>query len=399
VDYDFIILGAGAMGTATAFELIRLYPARKILLLDRFAPPHGMGSHHGDVRMFRMTYYEHPAYVPWLKKAQKSWTFYGQMVGRRWPSRSGGLYMGPPNSDLIQGAEDAARQHGLSVTRMTREEIRAKYPLFEVPEGHVGLFDYYAGYIECERAISGLLKCCHSLTTPLPGSKYARPEFTLMTDTPVLSWESDGTRATVRTDKGEFSAKHLVITAGAWASQVLKDVDVQLTVTRQVQGWVGTEEAKLEKYPCWAFDPGDGSLFYGFPALKNAEGRLEVKCARHAKGAVVDPDTRDRAVTPADLDDFMPLVRKYLPSLADGEVRASVCLYTNSPDGHYLVDYHPKHKNVLFAAGLSGHGFKAAPAVAEMLKLMMEKPEKGHPAWFFSLERLKGPTLRLVGRR
>lgn len=369
-EWDTIVLGCGTMGAAAIYELARA--GQRVLGLDRFGPPHGFGSHHGHVRMFRMSYYEGPAYVPWLRRSLGAWRRMGEEFGAPLIETCGALYMGRPESELITGCLRAIEAHGLEHERLEHAALRARFPVFDVPRGYVGLLEKDAGLIHCELAVDAML------------ALGARAGVELRSHDAVLGWVSDGQRVVVKTESGESTAGSLVVCAGAWAGQLLKGVGVRLEVTRQVQGWVSAPAA-LSTLPCWAIDDGNGALFYGFPATRSQDG-WEVKLARHARGTpVASADEVEHGALAGDAEDFMPWVRRFVPSLAGGAVRTGVCLYTNSPDKHYVVDRHPTYRNVAFAAGFSGHGFKAAPAVGEILSALVRG--EAHPEPFFSLKR------------
>jgi sarcosine oxidase len=391
--FDTIVLGHGTMGAAAIHALLSTDPTQRVLTLDRHAPPHHQGSHHGQVRMFRLSYYEHPAYVPWLRHSLDAWQQMGSAYGQPLIHLTGALYMGRPDSDLISGSLRAIRAHHLPHEQLTRKDLRARYPQFQLPPDYVGLLDHQAGYIHCERAITAMLALGAPGAPGLRGGSAPAP-LTLRANEPALSWSSNNHTVEVHTATQIYTANNLIITAGPWAASLLRDLNVQLTVTRQVQGWLTpTDPAPFAPphFPCWAIDPGDGSLFYGFPALTNdanPSAPPQIKLARHAKGSPTTADTVTRSPLPHDAEDFMPLVRQYLPTLAHAAIRTSVCLYTNSPDSHYLIDRHPHHPNVALAAGFSGHGFKAAPAVGHILRELITRPAAPHLEPFFSLKRL-----------
>jgi sarcosine oxidase len=212
------------------------------------------------------------------------------------------------------------------------------------------------------------------------------------TDELVTGWESQDERVYVDAST-KLSTKSLVITAGPWSAECLKNIGVELTVTRQVQGWLAPPDPSAflpAHFPCWGIDIGGGNLFYGFPALPNHRGQPEVKVARHARGPRCEPNSDCRKGRVTDADDFLPLLDQYLPGLAGTVVRTCTCLYTNSPDSHFIIDRYPRHPNVAFGTGFSGHGFKLAPAVGQILKDLVESKPPFHPEPFFGLSRLSG---------
>jgi sarcosine oxidase len=377
-DYDIIVLGCGTMGAAACLELARV--GRRVLGLDRFAPPHEMGEHHGRVRMFRTTYYEHPAYVPWLRRSLRGWQELGKGPGPPLLELTSALYTGPYEGELIAGCLRAAREHALAHAVLDHRELRRRYPMFRVPETYVGLLERDAGFIWCERAVGAMLEAA--------GREARAP--TVRTFEPAISWTASPGHVEVRTAKGTYRASKLVITAGPWSGEVLTGLGVELSATRQVQAWVmPVDPAPYSpgRFPCWGVDVGDGSLFYGFPALA-PEG--ELKLARHAHGPVANPSVADREPELDELDDPSSLVRRFLPDLGEAPMRAGICLYTNSPDSHFIIDRHPEHSNVVFATGFSGHGFKFAPAVGQIIRELVEAEPPSHPEPFFALSRLVG---------
>jgi sarcosine oxidase len=377
-DYDTIVLGCGTMGAATLLSLAKR--GRRVLGLDRFNPPHQQGEHHGQVRMFRMSYYEHPSYVPWLRRSLEAWQQVDHESGAPLLELTGALYLGPPDGELISGSLRSAREHGLAHELLDSAAISQRFPMFRVPRNFVGVLEKDAGFIWCERAIQAMLDSAKA-----HGAE-------VRTDQRVTAWTSDNSSVQVVAGSS-IESKSLVITAGPWSSDFLHDLNVDLTVTRQVQGWLTPPDPSPylpARFPCWGIDIGAGELFYGFPALPNKRGQLEVKLARHAKGAATSPDSESRTTRPDDPEDFLTLAREYLPDLAGAPSRSCTCLYTNSPDSHFIIDRHPNHANVSFGTGFSGHGFKLAPAVGEILQELSTTAPPRHPEPFFSLERLHG---------
>jgi sarcosine oxidase len=282
-----------------------------------------------------MSYYEHPAYVPWLRRSLDGWREIESGSGSRLLELTGALYMGREDSELITGCRRAIEHHALPCTPMSRRELVSRYPAFKVPDDYVGLLDHDAGYIRCEEAIRGMLRAAGRSASGSGSLLTLRP------NEAVTSWRADRSVVQVTTDAGAYESRRLIVTSGAWAGSLLSGLDLSLAVTRQVQGWLAARDDSLTHLPCWAIDPGDGSLFYGFPALPGPSGTYELKCARHARGQPTTPDTIARRTVGTDADDFMPLVRRFLPALSAAPVRSSTCMYTNSPDSLYLLDRHP----------------------------------------------------------
>jgi sarcosine oxidase len=376
-DLDTIVLGCGTMGAATLLSLARR--GRRVLGLDRFNPPHNQGEHHGHVRMFRTTYYEHPSYVPWLRRSLAAWRQLEHERAETLLELTGALYIGPPESELIAGCLRSAQEHNLAHERLDAADLARRFPMFRTSDDAIGLLERDAGFLYCERAVQAML------------DQAAAQGATIRTNEQVTGWTARANSVEVACSQ-TFRAANLIITAGAWSSPLLSQLDLNLTVTRQVQGWLSPQDPTpftKDRFPCWGIDIGAGALFYGFPALPNKRAQSELKLARHAPGPQGDPESGLRDSRPTDAEDFLPLARQFLPTIATAPCRTCTCLYTNSPDSHFIIDRHPLHPNVSFGAGFSGHGFKLAPAVGEILANLTD-PALSHPEPFFSLARLQG---------
>jgi sarcosine oxidase len=356
-NYDVAIVGLGTMGSFTALELARRDAS--VIGFDQFAPPHHRGSHTGETRVFRIAYSEHPSYVPLAQRAGLLWDRLSQEFGSRLLARSGLLSMGTEDSDLISGIRSSASLYNLSVETLTAIEIRRHFPALCPPEDFIGLLEKEAGWIEVDAAIENALMRAQAL-----GAR-------LLLDSPALGWEARGRQVSVRTERGDFSAEKLIITAGAWTNLIMLDLALPLTIKRKILAWldpVRPEYFTPGELPVFAFAP---NFFYGFPNV----GLRGVKIAEHLGGRQVL--NLQAPVEPPGPDDLAPLLQaasKFVPSLLgpspgqDARVlRAKTCLYTMTPDEHFIIDQHPLFEGVVFAGGFSGHGFKFAPVVAEAL--------------------------------
>lgn len=350
--YDVILAGLGAMGSAAAFHLARR--GQRVLGLDRFAPPHTFGSSHGQTRIIREAYFEHPAYVPLVQRAYDLWAELERISGRRLLRQTGGLLLGAPDGVVISGARRSARQHGLRCELLTGPEVRRRYPMFEPDDGMIGLWEPRAGVLYAEACVEAHLSGARAQGADL---KFHEP---------VRRWTPDGAGVRVTTTHQTYAAGQLVLTAGPWATTLLAGLRLPLTVERQVLFWfdpgAGRALFQPEACPVHIWETAPGRYFYGFPDLGRG-----VKLARHHEGEMVDPDTVRREVSVDEVESMRAVVRRYLPR-ADGALReAATCLYTNTPDGHFLIDRHPAHPAVLIASPCSGHGFKFSSAVGEVL--------------------------------
>lgn len=372
-DFDVIVAGVGAMGAAACWHLARR--GLRVLGLEQFDLPHSRGSSHGYSRITRTAYFEHPDYVPLLRRAHALWRELEAESGENILHMVGGLYLGRPDGSLLGGSLRSARQHGLAHELLDRAEVARRFPQFEIPGDWCGLHETDAGYLLPELAIAAMVTQALHRGAEIHGHEE------------VLSWHDEGERLRVVTPRGEYRARQLIVAGGAWNGQLLHDLGIELVVTRQVLGWVWPREPRWfarGTLPIWIIDRHDGTTFYGFPMVTLSPG---FKLARHAPVQTTDPNNVARDVLPGDEETFRAGLRAYLPK-ADGPLLAlRTCLYTNSPDGHFILGRHPRHPRIAIAAGFSGHGFKFASVVGEALADLAQTGTTALPIGFLRPER------------
>jgi sarcosine oxidase len=371
--YDVIVLGVGGMGAAAVCELARR--GRRVLGLEQFAVGHDRGSSHGHTRIIRQAYYEHPDYVPLVRRAYAGWYDLEQRQGVRLLTECPCLSIGLPDGELVAGVLESARRHDLPVERLSAEDLRRVYPAFRFGDESVGVVERTAGFLYVDDCVRAFVAEARRLGATVREGEAAD------------SWAAEGGGVVVEAAAGRYRADRLVITAGPWAGRLLGGLGTRLTVMRQVVCWFGPRNAarfRRDAFPVFIADTPAGA-FYGLPAL-NADG---VKVARHyGAPELADPSAVGRAVTAADEAPVRAFLRAHLPD-ADGPLRrASVCVYTLTPDRHFLIDLHPDYPQVAFAAGFSGHGFKFAPVVSEILADLAEQGRTALPVGLFRLARL-----------
>lgn len=360
-----IVIGCGAMGSAAAWHLARR--GAQVLVLDRHPPGHEHGSSHGHSRVIRQAYFEHPDYVPLLRRAYALFRLLEGETGHHLLELSGALFCGRPDGEVVHGARMSASLHQITHELLDGDELRRRWPALHLPEDHVAVWEPGAGYVFPERTVHAQAALAEKLGA------------VLQLDEPALRWSRDGAGVRVETEAGSYLADRLVITAGAWASRLLPGLPLQ--VTRQLIGWVDP----APELPVWLVDQHDGSAVYGIPAVD--EGPAGMKVAVHAPGQVVDPDDVDRRVPLAERAELSELVQRCVPR-ATAVHAVTTCLYTNTADRHFVIDSFGER--VVAAAGFSGHGFKFAPVVGEILA---ELALDGHSDWPTQLFR-KDPLLR-----
>jgi monomeric sarcosine oxidase len=372
--FDVIVLGTGGVGTAALWQLAQR--GVSVLGLDRFPPGHDRGSSHGQTRIIRQAYFEHPDYVPLLKRAYQLWEDIEQQSGRRLFYKVGLAQIGLPDSEVIAGVTQSAAQHTLPLERWSAKEATQRLPGFVIPPEMVVAFEANAGYL--------LVEDCVRTQAELAARHGARLE----AGHTVQNWRRDGNRLVITTDRETFTADRLVITAGAWAADLLKPCVSPLTVLRKPLYWlkpISDVYGAANGCPAFLYDLG-GDCYYGFPQI-DAAG---VKVARHSGGeVVVDPLTVNRELNPEDFAQVTRYTKQFLPDLSAECLRHETCLYTMSPDGHFIVDRAANDPHVFFAAGLSGHGFKFVPVLGEILADLALTGQTLLPARFLSADRFK----------
>ena len=355
--FDVLLLGLGAMGSAAAHHLARA--GQTVLGLDRFTPPHTFGSSHGQTRIIREAYFEHPLYVPMVQRAYELWADLEQETGTQLLLQTGGLMIGPPGSAVVTGARRSAELHGLPHEVLHAHEVHRRFRALAVEDGMVAVWEPRAGILFPELCITAHLDLAR------------RNGATLRFETTVLDWRSDADGVLVKTRGENFRARQMVIAAGAWAASLTPELKLPLQVERQIQFWFeakcSADEFTAARCPIHIWECANGERYYGFPDLGTG-----VKVARHLArqhgGASADPDRLLREVSEAEVVAMRSFIRRFLPN-ADGPPRhTAVCMYTNTPDEHFLLDWHPTHANVLIASPCSGHGFKFSSVMGEIIR-------------------------------
>jgi sarcosine oxidase len=364
--FDAIVLGIGGMGSSALYHLAKR--GHKALGIEQYPIAHGLGSSHGVTRLIRKAYFESEAYVPLLHRAYELWDEISSESKAALLHRVGLLIMGPAQGSLsMGGAAETARRHGVPIEILAAAEVRKRDPQFFIPDDHRALLEPGAGYLMVERCIEELCRLAQ------------KHGATLHSEEAVQSWRADGDGVEVKTSRGTYRAGSLIITAGPWSARLVSDLGLPLQVRRVPQFWFPSTQAYSgPRTPCFVFDhPGD--FIYGFPHLPGHG----VKVARHAPGeAVSDPARINRGVTPEDLEPIAKRIEWGLPGVTPTPLRHSICMYTLTPDENFVVDRHPAHPQVAFAAGFSGHGFKFASVMGEILADFAERGETRHPIDF-----------------
>jgi sarcosine oxidase len=350
--YDAIVIGVGAMGSAATYHLARR--GLGTLGLEQFDIPHDRGSSHGTNRIIRMAYWEHPSYVPLLRRAYELWRDLEHASGERLLVVTGSIDAGPPDSGTVRGSLRSCELHHLPHETLDAGALHRRYPGYRLPPEMVAVYQPDGGFVLSERAIVAHVMAAQALGAEV----HARER--------VLGWEPDGRAVRVRTDRGAYAAGRLVITAGPWAGTLVPALARAAVPERQVLIWAQPrrpEYFRLGAFPVFNMEAPEGR-FYGFPVY----GIPGFKFGKyHHRRERTDPDRVDREIHPEDEAVLREGIRRYFPD-ADGPTMAmATCLFTNSPDEHFILDVHPELPQVCLAAGFSGHGYKFASVVGEIM--------------------------------
>ena len=340
------------MGSATAFFLAER--GARVLGIDRFHPPHTMGSTHGGSRIIRETAFEHPRYVPFVQRAYQCWRAIERTTGRELLRETGGLFIAAPDGLVVRGSRESAQAHGVPYEQWSRDELMRRFPVYRPPAGVVGFWDPRAGILDPEACVAACLD-------------HARGRgATLQFDEPFERWEANTKGVTVVTARGTYRAAHCVLATGAWMQDVLADLRIRLVVERVLMHWFSPADAAPfapSTFPVSLIESAPDQVFAAFPLDRDGT----VKVTVHHGGDVATATTVRREIAPAEIERMKALLLAALPASAGTHVRSAACLYTNTPDGDFLIDRHPASERVLLASPCSGFGFKFASAVGEAL--------------------------------
>ncbi len=382
--YDVIVIGLGAMGAAALDQLARR--GARVLGLEQFGIPHDMGSSGGDTRLIRKAYFEHPDYVPLLERAYANWSDLETRSGEQVLHRTGAVYVGWPDCQLIAGSLASARLHSVACEVLSQRDVATRWPPLRVPDRHRALHEPDAGFVLAGKSIRLL---CESALRHGAQARAAEP---------VLEWRETDSSVEVTTRVATYRAAQLVIAVGGWTSTLLPLLPTHLALTRQALFWLWprhVERFELDRFPCWAAQlDGYEGLFYGFPILPaRIGGQLGLKIAHHMRG----PPTEAGKLAPVDAAEFDPVRAALAPLFGEdlGPVVATkACMYTSTPDQHFVVDRYPDSERVIVACGFSGHGFKFASVMGEALADLSIEGRTDLPIDFLRLDRFESSQTR-----
>ena len=374
--FDAIVVGIGGMGSAALYEAARR--GARVLGIEQFGIGHTNGSSHGESRIIRRAYFEHPDYVPLVDRSFELWGRLEAVCGVPLLRRTGLLLSGPRDGAVLAGVLRARNEHGLAITEVQQCEYEARFPGFRFRPRDIVVFEREAGILFVEECVVAFTQAALEL-----GAR-------LETGETVRRWSQKDHHVAVETDRGCYLADRLIITGGPWTAALLADLRLPLQIHRRMQMWFRCEPSAYlveSGSPVFCFDL-DGSFYYGFPALEAGV----IKVAEHRNPADIDsPAALDREIRESDVAAMRGFLKRHLPAASADVVRFSPCMYTMTPDEHFILDRHPDFDRVCFAAGFSGHGFKFAPIIGSILADLSLNGSTAEPCAFLRLDR---PALR-----
>ncbi len=373
--YNAIVVGVGGMGSAALFHLAR--QGQRALGLERYDIPHEMGSSHGHTRIIRLAYYEDPAYVMLLKRAYELWRDIERVAGEQLLHITGSIDAGPADSWVFKGSLQSCVEHDLPHEVLTGKELAERFPGYRLPHDHLAVLQPEGGFLAPERCIVAYTEAAQAHGAEVHGREQ------------VLGWEPVGDGVRVFTDRNEYEADRLVVTAGAWNDELLPFLQHLITPERQVLAWLQPEKPDLfmpERFPVFNLLVDEGR-FYGFPIF----GVPGFKFGKYHHFEEAGPaDWLDREAHPYDEAMLREFAARYFPDATGPTMSLKACLFTNTPDNHFLIDLHPQFEQVSFASACSGHGFKFASVIGEILADLAMRGRSRHDIDFFSLDRFAG---------
>ena len=370
--YDVIVIGVGGMGSATVYELASR--GMRVLGLERFSIPNDLGSSHGVNRIIRMAYFEEPSYVPLLRRSYQRWRELEEVSGEKLLHITGSVDTGHEDGRIFAGSLRSCREHDLPHEALTSAELTRRFPGFRFPENWMGVYQPDGGFVLSERCIVN-----HVFAALERGGEVRAHEA-------VREWSSAGGTVRVETNRGLYEAGALVITAGAWAGPLLPSLDHLLVPERQVLGWfqpLRPHLFALGNCPVVIGEFEEGHYYtlpvFGIPGFKIGKYH-HLYDATTADGLERDFRDEDEAVLRKGL-------ARYFPDANGPTLSLKPCMFTNTPDGHFIIDALPGSANVFFAAGFSGHGFKFCSVMGEIMADLATRGETGHDISFLRLSR------------
>ena len=370
--FDVAVVGLGVTGAAALRELARR--GFRSVGIDRFPPGHDRGSSHGETRIIRLGYFEHPSYVPLLRRSYELWRELEAASGRKLMRITGIVEIGMPVGPLVRGTLAAVREHDLPHEIMDGAETMRRFPAFRIPRDFAGVLQPDGGFVAAEATVEALLALAHAAKADI------------RTGVRVLSIAPDGSSVRVRTSAGDIEARSAIVAAGPWLDDLMPGLRAPVRATREVMAWFKPRDPApfaVGRFPVFILESRHG-MHYGFPL--SPAGTLKV-AKHHHRNETIYPDDPRRPVSETDEALIRPAIESHLPAANGPLAAAKTCIYTMTPDHDFLVDRLPGAPNIIVASPCSGHGFKFAPVMGEILADLAAEGGTMHDISRFRLDR------------
>ncbi len=386
---DVIVVGLGAMGSASVYQLAKR--GAKVIGIDRYAPPHMYGSTHGETRITRQAIGEGQAYVPFVLRSHQIWRELEAQTGESLLLQCGGLILSRAEGQALHHHKpeflgrtiEAAQKFGIEHEVLNAAQVMERFPQFGLEGDETGYFEPGAGLVYPERCVEVQLEQAKRLGAEL------------RTGEKVLKLEATPNGAIVQTDQETYHADKVIVSAGSWVGELLGEPVAKLMrIYRQVLFWFEPEDAEAyspERFPIfiWAHDSSSDGHFYGFPVVSKG-----VKVAAEQDVITTPPDQVERAVTIAETAQmYNHHVKGCLKGLSPNCIKSATCLYTSTPDGDFVLDFHPDSQRIIVASPCSGHGFKHSAAIGEAMAELALQGQSQFDLSAFRLERFSGTRI------
>lgn len=371
---DVAVIGLGGMGSAAAWHLA--HRGASVVGFEQFSTAHAFGSSHGESRVIREAYFEDPCYVPLLRRAYDLWAETAEASGEALLTLCGGLMIGRPEEGVVAGSIASAREWDIPHEVLDAEEIRRRWPQMTPRDDQIALFEHRSGFVPPEASVRA-----HAMLARKAGA-----ELHFETKVDALRMTENGVE--ISAGDRRWSVDRVVVTAGPWTGTLLPRWAPALSVKRVPMFWFEPEDWArygVGRFPVHVWDDAERLRLYGFPAHGDPRGGVKVSFFR--AGDACPPDRVDRYVTPEEIEAMRAHLAERIPGLAGPCLKATVCLYTDSPDEHFIIGLHPENERVVLAAGFSGHGFKFVPVVGEICADLALETKTAHPIAPFSPKR------------
>jgi sarcosine oxidase len=378
--FDVVVCGLGVTGSAALYQLARR--GVRVLGLERLVPGHDRGSSHGETRVIRLGYFEHPSYVPLVRSAYAAWREIETAAGRQLLHVTGIAEIGPPGGTLVAGTLASIARHALRHEILPAGDLMQRFPAFRVPPEYVGVLQPDGGFLMAEPSVEAMVGLAQAKGAELRVGETIR----------AIAPAADGVR--IATDRGAIEAGVAIVALGPWVGPwlqaLLPDLPVPIRITRQVMAWfepIDPLPLARGRLPVFLMESRHG-IHYGFPHDFPILGASAIKVAKHHHAdQSVEPEACDRTVTAEDERLIRAAVAEHLPAANGRLIRAKTCLYTVTPDGDFIIDRLPGAPQIVVASACSGHGFKFAPAIGEILADLAITGASPHDISRFTLAR------------